>query len=168
MRSFPVISDHVHTPQSRYLFLDFDGVLHTDRPPFDLRFAANLCPIVVDLGLKVVISSTWREESDMPELMAKLGQLGQHVVGMTPVLDFEEIEAIGGLVGRREVEVRLWLNEHANPDADWVAIDDYAFLYFRECPRLFRTDSFEGLSATVANEFRLFANRVLPVATAGA
>lgn len=161
MRSFPVVDSFAHAPQSRYLFLDFDGVLHTERPPFDLRFADNLCPIVDELGLHIVISSTWRENFQMSDLVAQLGKLGQHVVGMTPVLENDETIALGLCKGRREVEIRIWLEENASPDAEWMAIDDIEFFFFDNCTRLFLTNSYKGLSKSVAKDFARFAKQIL-------
>lgn len=133
----------------RYLFLDFDGVLHTSEPPRDLCFAKHLVPIVAELELEVVIASTWREVYSLQSMAQKLGDLGRFVIGKTPVCPSEDLPEIGG----RQKEIEAWLAKNATPSASWVALDDNRDNYRTSCTRVFVTDKTVGLNAAVAEQF---------------
>ncbi|MDE2615630.1 MAG: hypothetical protein KGL73_01260 [Burkholderiales bacterium] len=134
---------------NRYLFLDFDGVLHTSEPPRDLRFAKYLVPIVAELELQVVISSTWREVYSVQAMAQKLGDLGRFVIDKTPVWPSEDLPETGG----RQKEIEAWLAESATSAAAWVALDDDRDNYRSSCNRAFITDKTVGLNAEMARQF---------------
>jgi hypothetical protein len=136
---------------TRYLFLDFDGVLHTDVPPRDLRFAKYLVTVVSDLKLKVVISSTWREAYSLQEIIDQLGELGQFVVGKTPV--WKPSDGNLPLVGVRQREIEAWLAKKAPATASWTAIDDDVDNFRAGCKTVFLTDPKVGLDAKAALAF---------------
>lgn len=140
----------------RYLFLDFDGVLHTSEPPRDLRFAKHLAPIVAKLELKVVISSTWREVYSLQAMVEKLGDLGKHVVGKTPIWSTDELPEIGG----RQVEIEAWLKKSSLAEAAWIALDDERDNYRASCKRVFITDKKVGLNSAVAKEFEAWCDQM--------
>jgi hypothetical protein len=135
----------------RYLFLDFDGVLHTDTPPRDLRHASHLLPIVARLELKIVVSSTWREAYPLQEIVGRLGALGRFVVGKTPV--WSTLEEDVPDVGVRQLEIEAWLQKKAAPATPWVALDDEADNFRPSCKRVFLTDRRVGLDAQAAAAF---------------
>ncbi len=137
----------------RYLFLDFDGVLHTKTPPYDLRYAAHLVPIGTELDLKIVVSSTWREGFSLPELIESLGPLGPFVVGKTPVWKRPEHLSDAALVGVRQREIEAWLARKASASSPWVAIDDEAENFRMECSQVFVTDPKVGLDAQTTRLF---------------
>lgn len=141
----------------RYLFLDFDGVLHTDTPPRDLRYACHLVPIVSHLNLKVVVSSTWREAYSLHEVIQLLGELGQFVVGKTPVW-----KPPGNLplIGVRHREIEAWLAKKASHTAPWVAIDDDADNFRRGCERVFFTDRKVGLDSQTTVVFDAWCKKL--------
>ncbi|MBU1689095.1 MAG: hypothetical protein KJ589_17285 [Proteobacteria bacterium] len=118
------------------LFLDFDGVLHpvgcvdgTDAPLFS-RVAAlweilRACPDV-----RVVFSTSWRELYKFDEMTALVTRDGgedlvHRFVGSTPNLEAE------GFYGRRNVEIRSWLEGH-DPAVPWLALDDMLELFAGE------------------------------------
>lgn len=133
----------------RFLFLDFDGVLHTNEPPRDLRFASHLTPIVAKHRLKVVISNTWREVYSLRFMVEKLGELGQYVVGSTPVIPSDELPEIGG----RQLEIEAWLKKASAVQTPWLALDDDRDNYRPSCSRVYITDKRTGLTASVAHDF---------------
>lgn len=139
--------------------MDFDGVLHTGEPPRDLRFAKHLTPIVSKLDLKVVISSTWREAYSLQAITEKLGDLGKHVVGKTPIWPSDELPEIGG----RQLEIEAWLKKASLLEVPWVAIDDDRDNYRASCNRVFITDKSVGLDAAVAREFEGWCARIFSV-----
>lgn len=143
----------------RYLFLDFDGVLHTDSPPHNLRYAAHLVPIASELGLSVVVSSTWREGFSLPELVTALGELGRFVVGKTPV--WKPTQTGSSMLGVRQREIEAWLTRKALLGAPWVAIDDDPANFRQGCDRVFLTDGKVGLDAKTAGVFNAWCRKLL-------
>lgn len=141
----------------RLLFLDFDGVLHTNEPPRDLRFASNLAPVVERLNLKVVITSTWREVYNLHAMVQKLGPLGRHVIGKTPVIATDELPERGG----RQVEIEQWLRANAKPGHAWVALDDDEEHFRSSCTRVFLTDKRVGLTLEVAQSFEAWCRKTI-------
>jgi hypothetical protein len=143
----------------RYLFLDFDGVLHTNEPPRDLRFAKHLVPVATELELKVVISSTWREVYSVQAMAKQLGDLGKFVIGKTPVWNPPD----GDLpdVGVRHREIEAWLEKNARLSTHWVALDDDADNYRRGCKQVFITDKKIGLDPKTAALFEDWCRKQL-------
>lgn len=131
------------------LFLDFDGVLHTKSPPRDLRFAANLLPIVIRYEFEVVISSTWREVYSLQELKGKLGRLGSHVIDCTPLISDDD----SSQTGKRQAEIEKWLEANFRSDRLWAAIDDDRDGFRPSCKRLFLVDGTQGFNQVFAHEF---------------
>src|SRR5690606_13883465 len=75
--------------------------------------------------VKVVISSSWRESHTLDQLRGHLGDLGNYVVGATPVV------GNGCQSGDRLSEARAWMEEK-DPGEASVARYDYEELYARE------------------------------------
>lgn len=142
---------------NRLLFLDFDGVLHTQDPPRDLRFAANLAPVVARLQLKVVIASTWREVYSLQAMAQRLGPLGAHVIGKTSIIPTDELPERGG----RQVEIEQWLKSNATPAHPWVALDDDPENFRSSCTRVFLTDKRIGLTQEVAHAFEAWCRTTI-------
>jgi len=115
---------------NQYLFLDFDGVLHSTTSAIEDLFckASLLNDLLSERPCNVVISSSWRFNSDLNNLKSKLPlPLAKLVVGKTGPPE----------IGRwpRFSEIKQYLKTH-RPLADWRALDD-AFLEFpKECPEL--------------------------------
>lgn len=115
------------------LFLDFDGVTHPircvggiDAPLFSCAPALwkilRACPDV-----EVVFSTTWRVSYPLCELVKFTTQGGgedlpHRFIGTTPDLENE------GHYGRRDLEIRGWLNDH-NHAGPWLALDDIPELF---------------------------------------
>lgn len=132
-----------------YLFLDFDGVMHPQ--PYDENAFCQLPLIEVVLrefiSVNIVISSSWREQSDLSSLKRMFSEdIGLRVIGETkfyrdpaldhlinPVTDFE-----------RQWEIELWMRENASPDAKWIAVDDYPNWFEPGCPHLLVTSAASG------------------------
>lgn len=146
------------TAMKRYLFLDFDGVLHTIAGPRNLHLARYLEPVVSELQMHIVISSTWREAYSLLELKRRLGPLGANVAGQTPILDSD-----GGYseVGHRQREIEAWLAKNDPSNGNWVALDDNPDYFFRSCKKVFLTDPEIGLSAEVAELFKAWCFKAL-------
>ena len=115
----------------KVVFLDFDGVLNSgefaasprnDNPGgllgLDWKAIARLNRLILLTGAKVVVSSTWRLDDDVPGLRALLGEAGfdGEVIGMTPSLN-----------GPRGLEIQAWLDSAPLFGVDveqFVIVDD--------------------------------------------
>lgn len=117
----------------RVLFLDFDGVLNSDRfategpampegegwwgpSALDPRALELLRRLVETARCEVVISSTWRLNHTRAELAALLGV---EVLDVTPRLH----RTPDGVPRTRGDEIRAWLESHPEVEV-WIAVDD--------------------------------------------
>ncbi len=137
----------------KYIFIDFDGVLNTERhhgnlvaagkktsdefgPLFDPEAVANLGKIVEETGANIVICSSWKMEGvdrmmalwkcrKMPGVLA--GCTPDYIAGMDILnLDLDNPDAFAQLAGKGN-EVKQWLSENAPKNAEdyrYVILDD--------------------------------------------
>lgn len=140
----------------KILFLDFDGVMVTDRyrdeqidsggvlrdsygAVFDPVCVENLRRIIDNTDAEIVVTSTWKMEMGLDGIqqMWNARQLPGKVIGVTP--DIDPIH--------RGDEIQAWLD--ANPGAvRYAIIDDTPFLDFfneEQLPHLFKVDERAGL-----------------------
>lgn len=140
----------------KVLFLDFDGVMVTDRyqeqltatnsplrdeygSKFDPVCVEYLAQIIDSTDAGIVVTSTWKMEKglDGMQRMWQARHLPCRVIGVTP--DIDPIH--------RGDEVQAWLD--ANPGAvRYAIIDDTPFLNFfneEQLPHLFKVDERTGL-----------------------
>lgn len=143
------------------LFLDFDGVLVTDRclkqlsvtnSPLRDEYGAKFDPVCVEClrqiinstNAEIVVTSTWKMNLGLYGLqqMWKARDLPGKVIGVTP--DIDPIH--------RGDEIKAWLD--TNPGAvRYAIIDDCPILdFFREeqLPFLFKVDERTGLDVETA------------------
>ena len=158
----------------RYLFLDFDGVLHAERKGRpDLRFKNNLYPIVKKYDLSVVISSAWRTSYDLAGLQKLLGKrLGSMVIGKTP--DHSLLEDLRPMqeqiddefpwfYGMRQREIEEWMGKNASANDSWIALDDIKIHFSKDCENLFLTHSDIGLDEKTAQSFNKFCSQYFKI-----
>lgn len=126
-----------------YLFLDFDGVLHTHSGK---RFSLvdNFAKVLRKYPqVKIVFSTSWREYSSIENLKNYLPQsLHSQCVGMTPW--FKE-----SMKHPRFHEIQHYIKEN-EIKSNWLALDDLAVLFPPDCENLFLINGREGISTTVA------------------
>lgn len=133
-----------------FVFLDIDGVCHP-LPSGGQHFRKDnmdaLENALSDLPVQIVITSTWRESKTLDELKVYLGNLGQHVLGVTPVIN-DLIET-----GLRHAEVDLYWETLGVDYIPWVAIDDTADYYRSDAP-LILTKSNTGFTEADGERLR--------------
>lgn len=126
-----------------YLFLDFDGVLHTHNGK---RFSLvdNFAKVLKKYPqVKIVFSTSWREYSTVEFLKEYLPvSLHNQCVGMTPW--FKE-----SMKHPRFHEIQQYLKEN-NIQDNWLAVDDLAVLFPLDCENLFLVNGRDGISPAVA------------------
>lgn len=128
----------------KLLFLDFDGVLHSEECD---KYFTKLT--LFELYLKklpeveIVISSSWRELHSLTELKQFFSEsLRDRIVGVTPILD------CGCDRGGRQREIEAFLSENnLNEDnAAWIALDDISVYFDKSCTYLIKVDPGSGFS----------------------
>ena len=141
----------------KVIFLDFDGVLVTDRYQtqllddgvqlhvdeygykFDPVCVENLRRIIDSTDADIVVISTWKMEMGLDDIqkMWDARQLPGKVIGVTPDID----------PVHRGNEIAAWLNAYGE-ECQYAIIDDCPILdFFREeqLPHLFKVDERTGL-----------------------
>jgi hypothetical protein len=122
----------------KILFLDFDGVLHTDTDTRQFSRIALLDSWLARMeDVEIVISSSWRDAYPIESLKKIFpALLRERIVGATPILEN------GYAKGGRQREIEAWLAaaslHHAN--AAWIALDDNAAFFDIGCPFLILVD----------------------------
>lgn len=126
----------------KILFLDIDGVLNSAKTfedkhrheAIDTAMVERINSVVNATGCQIVISSTWRVLWDLNELRHILEAHGLRdvVVGATPDM------------GRRDVEILAWLEEHSEVQ-QFAVVDDDAHDLTKVSHRLVQTSFLTGI-----------------------
>ena len=127
---------------NKFLFLDFDGVLH----PATLNdnselFSKNklLEQTFLNLHCNIVISSSWRFHHSFDSLKNKLpAEVRRLIVGVTG-------DPYIGQFSRFN-EIIEYLKEIKSISADWISLDDSYYEFPPNCPNLIRCNPNTGMS----------------------
>lgn len=160
---------------SKFLFLDIDGVLNTERQhdhcveagaayvdnfgyAFDPVAVANLKKIVDETGADIVISSSWKfwGLSTMQKLWARRDLPGQ-VIDITPNtvsdklllsvdLNFMELPAGKGS------EIKEWLSDNGNQVTRYAILDDVPDMLPEQQSHFVQTDPRVGITEDDADK----------------
>lgn len=173
MKSFPLQPNYKHARGMRYLFLNIDGVLHPVEGPYNMRLKANVLDAVKRFNFQVVITSDWRESVALEAMKANMGELGQRVVGMTPIFSAPDIKSYrwfsgaSTLTGPRQLEIEEWLFQHTPGDSGWVALDSHRGNFVEGCESVYFTNPRRGLDNQELVAFRAWCtHRFTRLATA--
>ena len=113
---------------TKYLFLDVDGVLnHSEYLSYSRVFEYPYCwfdsvcvervkEILNKTGAKLVISSSWRKDSNLSHIFNQVGLPSRFDV--TPILLKDDIEIARGL------EIAEYLQSQNNPEHVYAILDD--------------------------------------------
>lgn len=133
------------------IFLDIDGVLHPDPATLDQAFCQR--HLLWELlkarpGVQVVISSDWRADHSLDEMVGFIlaggdAHLKRRFVGTTPALP-----GVNHEYRSRERECVQWLNESSFSGSSWLAIDDIAGNFAYGSPHVFLTDYRNGITSS--------------------
>lgn len=140
----------------KYLFFDFDGVMHGEE--FNSDFFSHAKMVTDRLlpfkdNFKIVISSSWREEYEFEVLQHAFDEpLNHNVIGITPI-------TINGMnYHGRYLEIKEYCNNNNILDDQWMAIDDMARLFPANCPNLILTNSSTGITPKVLDYVENFVS----------
>jgi hypothetical protein len=127
--------------KAKYLFLDFDGVLHPSLCNDNDRFSKVdlLSRALTSSPCQIIISSSWRFQFTLDQLRKMLPiSISNLVVDVTG-------EALNGQYARYN-EIKHWLENKQKPFSDWKAIDDSINEFPPNCPNLIATKSSQGIT----------------------
>lgn len=140
----------------KYLFLDFDGVMHGEE--FNSGFFSHAKMVTDRLlpykdNFRVIISSSWREEHDLEVLQHAFDEpLNLNIIGVTPI-------TLNGMnYHGRYLEIKEYCKIHNIADDQWMAIDDLARLFPTNCPQLILTNSSTGITPKVLDSVENFVS----------
>lgn len=148
----------------KVIFLDFDGVLNTDRylrerdprtqSILDETKLSLLRRIVEETGAVIVLSTSWRRhwhpdptlwDATWKPCGEALGRFGLRVLDRTP--DYGDH---GG--NNRDREVRDWLTAHRGEVESFVILDDVLMGWEELSDRLVHTNPYRGLTEVLADK----------------
>lgn len=128
----------------KYIFLDFDGVLHGKEYKKELfQHSPIFCEYIRPYkdNIRIIISSSWREDYTLDILTHHLDiDLQPLIIGITP----SHIEGMN-YCGRFN-EIKEYCTVHSISDRDWIALDDMARLFPIDCPNLILINPIVGLT----------------------
>lgn len=140
----------------RTLFLDFDGVLHPEfchesRHFCCLPFFEEALRRVLDVD--IVITSTWRLQRELEELLVHFSaDVAHRVIGVTPAMSLLNDVPDSLVSFEREAECNEWLRSSGRLALPWLAVDDRPWLYRPFNPSLFLVNGKTGLTKQSAQE----------------
>ena len=157
----------------KYIFLDIDGVLNTERNIkllreqgkqtsdkygflFDPLSVANLASILYQTNAEIIISSTWKIEglNHMIAMWKDRGLPGT-VIDITPseILDIEEIDFNNpdSFIGRGR-EIQQWLSINSKRNDCYIILDDCNDILQSQQPFLLLTNPRVGITKRSVNK----------------
>ena len=146
--------------KSKYLFLDFDGVLHPDRYSLsnydpDRVFRSNevfsqapvLAGLITEFPCQIIISSSWRFTYNLEEMKEKLPKaIAKNVIGMTG-------DAYIGPYPRYN-EIQEYLISRNKSLYGWRALDDSKMEFPNGCTDLILCDPNTGIASKQIQELK--------------
>ena len=124
---------------SRFLFLDFDGVMHStkDHSVFFSQ-APLLSKIIIKYPVNIIISSSWRFQFDLTQLKSYFPQnIQPHIIGTTDKAHIGHYS--------RYYEIKQYLDDKDKSLSDWRALDDTRLLFPPNCEHLILCNPNYGL-----------------------
>lgn len=141
----------------KYIFLDFDGVLHGEQYNWDLFTHMDLfCDAIKPYldNVRIVISSSWRYEHSLEKLAIHFHkEIRPIIIGVTPD-NTDGFDYFG-----RYKEIKDYCKENKILDNQWIAIDDMARLFPDSCSNLILTNASVGLTPANITKLVNFINQ---------
>ena len=124
---------------SQYLFLDFDGVMHStkDHSVFFSQVTL-LSKLIIKNPVNIIISSSWRFQFDLTQLKSYFPQNIQ-----PQIIDTTGKAHIGQY--SRYHEIKQYLEDKDKSMTDWRALDDTRLLFPPNCENLILCNPNYGL-----------------------
>ena len=124
---------------SQYLFLDFDGVMHStkDHSVFFSQVTL-LSKLIIKYPVNIIISSSWRFQFNLTQLKSYFPQNIQ-----PQIIDTTGKACIGEY--SRYHEIKQYLEDKDKSMTDWRALDDTRLLFPPNCENLILCNPNYGL-----------------------
>lgn len=124
---------------------------------FDPECIKQVNRILSETGAKLVVSSSWRSMSDLPEIFAGVGlptkfditPWANEIFNLT--LSDNLLDDVDDIRWWRGSEIKWWL-EHNTPDANYVILDDDPDMLEEQQKHFIRTSTDLGLTPRLANK----------------
>lgn len=133
----------------KFLFLDFDGVLHPTTTNPSEFFSKNelLEKTLEKANCEIVISSSWRFHMPLTKLVSNLPlSIRALISGITG-------DAHIGVHARYN-EIVQYLNANSSYGIDWVALDDAYYEFPSDCKNLIKCNPNTGITLKECNHLR--------------
>ena len=131
----------------KYIFLDFDGVLHKkneDKKNFFDK-ANKFDKLIKDYKVNIVVTSGWQFHKEYNSLLEKLtDNIRKKIVGKTSDVKSNQQKLLNK-ENDRLAEIQRYINESKLGKIDWVALDDSRNKFPDEFPDLIYCKPKEGL-----------------------
>lgn len=165
----------------KIIFLDIDGVLNNEifytsvthpkaetmeeykLQQFDPRCVELLNSITDKTEAKIVVSSSWRSDPDITEILKKAGVTGE-VIGVTPYLAFKSNVDYKYSVPRG-CEIKAWLELNKEKLGDkmskvkYVILDNDSDMLYWQREHFFLVDGYAGLTRNIAYRVINYLNK---------
>lgn len=170
----------------KLIFLDIDGVLNNELfystseyqskkgkattkeefklQQFDPRCVSLLNHITDKTKAKIVISSSWRSDPDIKDILKKVGITGE-IIGVTPHLAFKSSVEYKYSVPRG-CEIKAWLELNKEKLGNkmsrikYVILDDDSDMLYWQKTNYFLVDGYSGLTSNLAYRVINFLNNI--------
>lgn len=171
----------------KYLFLDIDGVLNHvlwftslayrnnqnnwKVSMFDPACVKRVNKILRETGAKLVVSSSWRDMTDLPEIFARVGlptefDITPHcdvIFDLDPIQDiFKDEEDVRYWRGS---EIKWWLDHNSTEDYTYCILDDDCDMLEEQLEYFVNTSNPFGLTDELTKKAINILNHGYPIKT---
>ncbi len=141
----------------KYIFVDFDGVLHPSPSNGEIFSQSKIFSEKLyqhKNNFHIVISSSWRETYDYEDIVEAFdANIRDRVIGVTPILE-NNLHPLG-----RYNEIISYCKDNNILESDWLAIDDMPHLFPKDCPNLIVTNPKTGITEKELELLESFLNK---------
>ncbi|MFM1866046.1 MAG: domain in Swiss Army Knife repair protein [Pseudomonadota bacterium] len=132
---------------SKYIFLDFDGVLHKKNANFKDFFdkANKFDKLIETYKVDIVVTSGWQFDKEYNNLLKKIpNNIRKKIVGKTSDAKSNQKKLLKD-ENDRVAEIKRYIHELKLGKIDWIALDDSRDKFPEDFPKLIYCKPKEGL-----------------------
>lgn len=170
----------------KYLFLDIDGVLNHDMwfsspeyknnqanwqvSMFDPTCVERVNRILQETGAKLVVSSSWRDMTDLPEIFAGIGLPTEFDITPYAEIIYPDLNPIQDIFSDetdkrywRGSEIKWWLDHNATEDYTYCILDDDCDMLEEQLEHFVCTSNPRGLTDKLTSKAIEILNHGYPI-----
>ena len=132
---------------SKYIFLDFDGVLHKKDANLKIFFdkANKFDKLIETYKVDIVVTSCWQFDKEYNNLLKKIpNNIRKKIVGKTSDAKSNQKKLLKD-ENDRVAEIKRYIHELKLGKIDWIALDDSRDKFPEDFPKLIYCKPKEGL-----------------------